>query len=458
MLNATDNETLTRTGAQTPMGRLFRQFWIPVLLAEQLSEPDGPQVRVKVLGEDLLVFRDTSGRIGLISPRCPHRGANLFYGRNEQDGVRCAFHGWKFNYRGECVDAPTIDPEHMPRVCEKAKITAYPATEWGGMVWAYMGPREAPPPLPEMEFALLPPSHRHVSKKFQECNWAQAAEGGVDTAHFSFLHLPIESQTGDMKDKAKRALKGYSKDSMNHEHVQWMREDARPRFSIVQHDAGMVLGGARNAAPGKQYWRITQYLLPSHGYSPSATPGQTYHGQTWIPIDDESCWIYIYSWNPERPITDEERRTFDEGGAVYPAMDENWHPIRNRSNDHLLDRNLQKTENFSGIIGVSEQDAAIQDSQGRIADRTKEILGPTDMGVVRFRRLMLGLARDLDAGKEPLAVDAPQSYRVRAGGIVADAQASFEEVMGLRFNHALGLTTPVSMPDTSLGRIEKDDL
>ena len=442
MLSADENTRLTRTGPGTPMGEVFRRYWIPVLLAEQLPENDGPPLRVKILGEELLAFRDTEGRIGLIEPRCPHRGANLFFGRNEQCGIRCSFHGFKFDVDGECVDMPIVEPVHFERMRSKAKIVAYPTREWGGLVWTRMRPgRDASDPLPGlpmMEFALVPPSHRYVSKKLQECNWAQAAEGGVDTAHFSFLHQPVGAYDEAFREKAALAVRGYAKDTMNQDHVRWMRDDPRPQFTIVKHDAGMVLGASRQAGEGKLYWRIAQYLMPSHGYTPSATPGETYHGQTWVPIDDENCWVFVYSWNPDRPLTGEERAAYRTSGAVYPEMDHDWMPVRNRSNDYLIDRKLQKTENFTGIIGVSEQDAAIQDSQGRIVDRTRELLGPTDIGVVQLRRMMLEAALRVEAGGEPIGADNPQSYSVRSGGIVAPEALPFAEVMSERFGDPIG--------------------
>lgn len=441
MLSQADNDILTRTDPGTQMGSLFRRFWIPVLLAEEVAVPDGPQIRVKVMGEELLVFRDTDGRVGLIEPRCPHRGANLFFGRNEQCGIRCAFHGWKFNALGECVDIPILEPAVARGMREKAGIKAYPTREWGGLIWAYMGPRDAQstlPPMPEMEFALLPASHRHVSKKLQECNWAQAAEGALDTAHFSFLHQPVAQSDGELKEKSARATRGFAKGTMNHVHMRWMRDDPRPRYAIVHHPAGMVLGTSRAADPGLRYWRIAQYLMPCHGYTPSAAAGQTYHAQSWVPIDDENCWVYVYSWNPDRPITDDEREAWRLGGAVYAQLGPDWRPIRNRANDYLLDRDLQRTENFTGITGVSEQDAAIQDSQGRIADRTRELLGATDIGVVQFRRLMLQAAKDLGEGIEPSWVTQPQAYRVRAGGIVTDEAKDFAAVMVERFGDELG--------------------
>lgn len=438
MLSSEDNERLTRTGPATPMGRVFRSFWIPVLLSEQLREPDGAPLRVRVLGEDLLAFRDSQGRAGLIDPRCSHRGANLFFGRNEEGGIRCAYHGWKFDVAGECLDMPTMAVEMVPTLRDRARLRAYPVREWGDLVWAYMGDARRTPELPHMEFALLPPSHRHVSKKLQECNWAQAAEGGVDTAHFSFLHQPVARAEEQLREKASRATRGFARETMSHQHVRWMRDDTRPRYEVARHTAGLVLGGSRRAEHGERYWRIAQYLLPSHGYTPSATARQTYHGQTWIPIDDETCWVFVYSWNPDRPLTEEERAAFRTGGAVYSAVDEHWVPVRRRDNDYLIDRALQKTDNFTGIVGVSEQDAAVQDSQGRIADRTRELLGPTDLGVVQFRRLMLETARALEQGQPPAAAFDPESYRVRAGGIVVPESATLDDAMRARFGDPIG--------------------
>lgn len=437
MLTQEQNQRLTQTNAGTPMGSVFRAYWIPVLLSRELPEPDGAPVRLKVLGEELLAFRDSTGQVGLISPRCPHRGADLYFGRNEEQGIRCAYHGWKFNRDGQCVDMPTNDHATFCRIQERARITAYPVQEWADMVWAYMGTGE-PPALPQVEMALVPGTHRYVSKKFQECNWAQAAEGGIDTAHFSFLHQPISSADDDWVNKSARATRGYSPKTMNHEHLRWMRDDPQPKYEVMKHGAGLVLGGSRKANDGERYWRIAQYLMPSHGYTPSAMPGQNFLGQTWIPIDDHSCWIYVYAWNPERPLTQEEVEQYAQGGAVFAQVDQHFKPLRHRGNEYLMDRQRQKHENFTGIVGVSEQDAAIQDSQGLIADRTREILSATDLGVVRFRQLMLEAAEHIAQGKVPLGRDDPGAYTVRAGAQVAPEQMSLADVMHLRFGHPWG--------------------
>lgn len=441
MLSREDNETLTRTGPGTPMGRLFRSYWLPVLLSEELPQSDGPQVRVKVLGEDLLAFRDSTGRVGLVEPRCPHRGADLYFGRNEDGGIRCAYHGWKFDVSGACLDMPIIPPETARGMCQKVRIRSYPTRESGGMVWAFLGELaegQEPPPMPRMEVGLVPAAQRYASKKLQECNWAQAAEGGIDTAHFSFLHMPVARSEEAFEELALKAVRGYSAKTMNQDHVRWMREDPRPRYHVKRHAAGLVLGASRQADPGEHYWRIAQFLMPCHGYTPSAAPGQTYHGQTWVPIDDQSCWIFCYSWNPERPLAVEELDSYHSGGAVYPARGPDYVPLRNRGNDYLMDRRMQQLENFTGIEGVSEQDAAIQDSQGRIADRTREMLGPTDVAVVHFRRLMFEAVKAVAEGRTPPGVDDPGAYHVRGGGTIAPAGADFDSVMRERFGDELG--------------------
>jgi phthalate 4,5-dioxygenase len=429
MLTAEDNVLLTRTGPGTPMGDLFRRFWQPVLLSTQLPEPDGPPVRLKILGEDLRAFRSTDGTVGVVSPRCPHRGADLFFGRNEHGGIRCAYHGWKFATDGRCLDLPTMDPGPARIKAEQnVRLPAYSTREQNGFIWAYLGPPEMIPPLPELEFATLPATHVYVSKKLQQCNWAQACEGGLDTAHFSFLHMALN----DDEDTTTRLL---TKVSSNTDTVRWMRNDGAPRFTIIDHAAGLVLGAARRGDPGENYWRISQFLMPNHGLTPNAFPGENYHGQCWVPIDDTSCWIYNYTWNPDRPLTNAERDRYAIGSGVHAETDANYIPLRRRENDYLIDRAKQKTESYTGIEGVSEQDACIQDSQGLIADRTIEHLGPTDMGIIRFRRLILDSARALQQGEPPPALAHPSAYNVRGGGAVAPADKPLRQVMQDRFGN-----------------------
>jgi len=427
MLSAADNELLVRTNAGTPMGEYFRRYWLPVALSSEMPAPDSPPIRVKAMGEELVAFRDSNGRVGLIEPHCAHRRSNLFFGRNEECGLRCVHHGWKYDVDGKCVDMPNVEPDAGMR--GKISIKAYPTREFGELVWAYFGPREVMPELPQLEHGLLPASHRFVTKRLQQCNWAQSMDGAVDTAHFSFLHMPAP----------KSASNSSANIAADENRIRWLRQDPMPRFTILDHEVGFVVGGARRADGEELYWRITQFMLPTHSITPSAMPGEIYYGYTWVPVDDVSCWIYIYGWHPDRPISKEERAKFAKGGfGQFAELGPGYIPIRNSSNDYLIDREAQKTVSFTGVRGIAEQDAMAQESQGLIADRTGEHLTATDIGVVHFRRLMLKEAKALRDGKEPAAARHPHSYRLRSGGAVLPSGLSFEEVMKKRFGSPTG--------------------
>ncbi len=441
MLSALENDTLTRTGANTPMGNVFRNYWLPALLSRELPEPDGAPVRVRLLSEDFIAFRDSNGQVGVVEPRCSHRGANLFFGRNEQCGLRCVYHGWKFTTDGRCVDVPTVPEPAAAQLRSKAAIRALQVREWGDVVWVYMGPRDAPA-LPQFEFATLPASHRYVSKKLQQCNWAQACEGGLDTAHFSYLHAGISdgekvSLLQTLPD-ARVYAAGENEPPMVAS-FRWMANDGIPTFTVLDHAAGLVLCAARHTDDdATRYWRITQFLMPNHSLAPGSWPGDNQLGNTWVPIDDTSCWIYCYAWNPQRPLTDAERTRFAQGSGIFAAVDQHYVPLRNRDNDYLLDRDMQRHSNFTGISGISEQDAAISDSQGRIADRTHELLGQTDLGIVRFRRLLLGAATTLAQGGVPRGVNAPQAYALRSGDVVTAAVTPVPQLLKERFGERWG--------------------
>jgi phthalate 4,5-dioxygenase oxygenase subunit len=454
MMNREDNELLTQTDRGTAMGMLLRRFWMPVLISTELPEPDCPPKKVKVMGEDLLAFRDTQGRVGLVDPVCPHRGANLYYGRNEQCGLRCVFHGWKFDVTGKCVEIPTVAADSPFK--DRINIRAYRTREAGGYVWAYMGDEAQPPDLPQMAFTLVPQSHRFVTKKWQDCNWLQCVEGAVDTAHFSFLHMLLGTENmseAEAIEKLKHAALGMQ--AVRNNRFRWVRDDPMPEFSVNEIQSGLVLGAARRADEEDLYWRITHYLLPNHALAPSAFPGENYHGQTFVPVSDTSCWIYTYTWNPERPLTEQEVAMARNGHTVHAQVDEHYVPIRNLRNDYLIDRHDQKHNSFTGIQGVSEQDSAIQDSQGPIVDRTREHLGATDVGVVRTRRLLMKALRDSMAGQPPQALDHPEAYAVQSGGWVAHKSKSLDDVMVERFGNKAGA---VNVPDGDpAGRTAGDD-
>ena len=308
MLSKADNEFLTRSGPGTPMGDLLRRFWMPALLSEELPERDGPPRKIKILGEDLLAFRSTDGRVGIVEPHCPHRGANLYFGRNEECGLRCAFHGWKFDVDGNCVDLPTSPPESSYK--DTIKLLAYPTREWGDMIWVYMGPRDRMPELPQIEMGLVPAASRYVTKKWQDCNWVQSVEGALDTSHFSFLHMVLSKD--DATARAAMAKAAIADQTKPDDRIRWVQNDPRPKFQVMGHDTGLVIGGARKTDGPELYWRISQFLMPNHAYTPTAFPGEIYYGQCWVPVDDVTCWIYTYSWHPDRPFTNSERAKFDE--------------------------------------------------------------------------------------------------------------------------------------------------
>ena len=256
-MDARSNEILTRIGPDTPVGNLFRRFWIPALLSEEIAKPDCPPVRVRLLGENYIAFRDSAGRVGLLDSQCPHRCAELFLGRNEHGGIRCVYHGWKFDVDGACLEMPT-EPLDSP-LKSKVRVRSYPVAERGGMVWTYLGPPELKPELPRIEYFGLPERQVYASKCLMRCNYQQALEGSIDTAHLSFLHRVI----GNSKDEHDTLGVG--------NFLEFSNSDGMPRFFVSDTDYGMRIVARRNAEQDKYYWRISQWLMP--GGAPHRSPG-----------------------------------------------------------------------------------------------------------------------------------------------------------------------------------------
>jgi phenylpropionate dioxygenase-like ring-hydroxylating dioxygenase large terminal subunit len=411
MLSQEQNDLLTRTGSDTPMGRLFRRHWLPALLAEELPDNDCPPVRVQLLSERLIAFRDSDGHCGLIDEFCAHRRVSLWFGRNEECGLRCPYHGWKYDVTGQCVDMPN-EPAH-PEFAEKVKLTAYPLVERGGVLWAYMGPPDQRPPLPEWEFATVPAPQSFVSKRFQECNWLQAMEGGIDSSHVSFLHgAALKS------DPLFKGARGN----------QYSLGDTRPVFEVVESPGGLQIGARRNAENGQYYWRITQWVMPS--FTMIAPRGNhSVHGHFWIPIDDEHCWAWSYDYHPTRALTEAERAAMLDGKGIHVAyIPGTYRPLANKDNDYLMDRQAQKTgDRFSGIEGIAMQDASLQESMGPIVDRTKEMLVSTDTGIIMARQRLMRAANALaHEGIAPPGVD-PAHQKVRSASVVLPPDQSFAE-------------------------------
>ena len=410
MLRKEQNDLLTQTGPGTPLGRMFRCYWIPALLAEELPENECPPVRVKLLSERLIAFRDSDGRYGLIDEFCAHRGISLWFGRNEECGLRCPYHGWKYDVTGQCVDMPN-EPEQSA-FAKKVKLTSYPLVERGGVLWAYMGPPESQPPLPEYEFATVPAAQSFMSKRMQECNWLQAMEGGIDSSHVSFLHR------GDINtDPLFKGARGN----------QYNLGDLRPVFEVVESDGGLYIGARRNAENGHYYWRITQWVMPS--YTMIAPRGNhSVHGHFWIPSDDESCWAWSFDYHPTRELTGAEIAAMRDGKGIHAKVDENFRPLANKDNDYLIDRAAQKAgKTYSGVQGFAMQDASVQESMGPIVDRTKETLVSTDSGIIMARqRLLRAIAAFTARGVIPPGV-ALEHQKVRSAAVILPPDQPFKD-------------------------------
>jgi len=404
-----ENDLLTKTGPETPMGDLYRRFWLPVMLAEELPTPDCDPVRVSVLGERLVAFKDTSGRVGLLDARCPHRSANLFWGRNEQDGLRCAYHGWKYDVAGTCIDVPNT-PEGATFKDKIAAFSAYPAVERGGFVWAYMGPKDQEPPFPNFEINRVPASHIHITKVYLQANWLQLMEGELDSSHVAFLHSRVDS--GENVLAARNRMQGA------------MFQDTMPTWTFKDTDYGIMLGAKRGGPEGKSYWRVNQWLMPSFTMI-AAVPGTPVHLQIRVPMGDETSIFYRAIWHPTRPLTDRERYDAERGGVNFPEMIPGTYlPKENRDNDYLIDRASQRTSSFTGIKSIPAQDWAVQeDMGGPIVDRSIEHLVSADAAIISVRKRLIKTARDLQEGTEPVEPQAGDRYGVRPIDIMLDGEA-----------------------------------
>ena len=425
MFTHEQNELLTRVEAGSAMGDLFRSYWLPFLIDSEL-EIDGPPKRVRLYGEDLVAFRDSKGRVGLVSRYCAHRRADLFFGRNEECGLRCTYHGWKYDVTGHALELPA-EPDDTP-LMKEVKIKSYPTREGGGVIWTYMGPPDRTPrELPQLEWAAVPTSHRCVTKRLQQSNFAQAVEGGLDSSHVSFLH-----RTFTVVQHATTNKEGHL--------VQrpiYMVKDTKPRFFIHETDYGFMIGARRNASETEYYWRLSQFLMPSYTIIPSSE-GRPLTGHVWVPIDDQSCWAYTISWHPDRPLTEEEFEEYGGGEQIHATVDENYRPLANKDNNYKIDREMQRKENFTGIVGVGIQDMSVQEGMGQIVDRTQEVLGASDTAIVFWRRLMMAQATRLRSASEtPLGLSAPHSYRVRSGAILLEKERDVFKIMAERLAPAI---------------------
>jgi phenylpropionate dioxygenase-like ring-hydroxylating dioxygenase large terminal subunit len=399
------NKRLTETGPGTPMGEVFRRYWIPALLSEEIPVADGAPVRVRLLGEDLVAFRDSANEIGLVEAYCAHRRAPLFYGRNEECGLRCVYHGWKFDTQGACVDMPSEPPYSKFRL--RVAIKAYPTYEKGGIIWTYMGPTPEMPAPPNYEWLRAPEGkHSRASKTGEHANWLQCLEGGIDTAHSSFAH------NNDITNKhALRTL------------------DTHPTLEVDRSDYGFRYGSIRNISEEQSYVRVYQFHMPNQqarafffNFDGEMNALPSLDGHIWVPIDDENTFVYNwkYTASDEHEISDEAWHDFEHftGRAREDMIPGTYWLKQNPYNDYLIDREVQRTKTFTGIAGLNTQDFALQEGMGSIVRRDLEALGSTDRAIQACREMLLEATDDVAAGRSPKGTDPATYERVRAGEIV----------------------------------------
>jgi phthalate 4,5-dioxygenase len=406
LLSPEENEKLTRVEGNAPMGQLLRRYWQPFALSRDLDGPDSNPFRVRLLGENLVAFRDSNGKVGLIDKHCPHRKADLFYGRNEESGLRCVYHGWKFDVDGNCTDSPT-EPK-ASNFKEKIHIKTYPVEEKAGILWAYMGPADLQPELPDFEWMHVPETHRYVSWSTQDCNYAQAIEGGIDTVHSVYLHSIMDSHRKLDEWKNNEAWGGRGMQT------RYRTKDNPPMLFAQNTDFGVIVGGRYAGDQGEDYWRYNLFLLPYYSMPPGDPGRKLCHA--FIPLDDVTTARWSVSWTLDKPFTSREIANMRLGSGVHCELIPGTHrPLRNGTNDYLIDREEQRTLTFTGIKGTGEQDFAVQEGMGPICDRSDEHLGVSDIGIIQMRRRLLADAENLEKGVEPYAATHGDVYRVHAG-------------------------------------------
>ena len=416
MLSTADNEFVTSVGRGTPMGNLFREYWLPAMMSSELPKPDCVPVRVMLLGEKLIGFRDSQGRVGLIQDNCPHRGASLFFGRNEDSGIRCIYHGWKFDVNGACVDM-TNEPGNSD-FRNRVKARAYPCIERAGMVWTYMGPRDAPPPLPALEGLERDEDVVDVGCGMRECNWLQGLEGDIDTSHAGILHGGAT--------KPENVTPGTTE--------YYGLLDRAPRYRAVDTDFGCMYGAYRAAGEGRLYWRIAQLMFPCFVNIPGSGRLDI---RMWVPMDDTHTMYFIMRRRATDPAWNHENDGVSNRFLVYPVIrlepqnSTDWYGrfrLQQRyENDWFINREAQaEGVSYSGITGVWAQDDAVTVSMGPVLNREEEHLSASDTMIIRARQRYIQAAEALAEHKTPPpGVDHPEVYRQRSVAAILPEDADW---------------------------------
>jgi phthalate 4,5-dioxygenase len=414
MTTRAEGELLTRVGPGTPMGKMLREYWIPAALSSELAV-NGPPIRLMLLGEQLIAFRDGKGRVGVLDHRCPHRCASLFFGKNENEGLRCAYHGWKFDVAGNCLDMPNV-PKHQA-FPNRITAKAYPTVERYGLIWTYMGQREEMPPLPVFEAVMIEDERERNQFMVQrECNFLQALEGDIDTSHLGFLHMG-----GVKADDAEPGHLGL-----------YALSNRAPEYHVADTDWGTMYSAYRPGAPGEIYWRFAHFMFPFWTIPPDGHFRDHVIARAWVPMDDNHTMFVHVAWKKNAPGL---RRMKD--GSPIPGMAPvlpsmyvpndsgwfgRWRLTASKDNDYLMNRDLQmRNISYTGIEGVHVQDQAITESMGSVVDHGLENLAISDLMISRTRRRMLRALQAHQEGIVPPGVDNPETYQGARGGDFASS-------------------------------------
>lgn len=415
MMTQEQNDELTRIGPGTGAGAVLRRYWQPAALSAEL-EGERPIAPVRLLGEDLVLFRDEAGKLGLIGRHCPHRGVDLCYGRLEDSGLRCPFHGWLYNRTGQCLEQPA-EPEGS-RLHENIRAVNYPVTERNGIVFAYMGPGE-PPALPALDCFTAPDSHVFAFKGLWNCNWLQALEIGIDPAHASFLHRFLEDD-----DPAEAYGKQFRDRAANTEYTmtELLRRYPRPELQVEETDSGLRLVALRHLDDGRTHVRVTNQIFPEAICIPMSR--EMTITQWHVPIDDTTCYWYSMFTSFGQPVDKALMR--EQRLAEHRLPD--YAPLKDASNQWGFDPAEQRTETYTGMgqdINVHDQWAV--ESMGQIQDRTQENLGTTDVGIMRYRRMLRRAIRDVAKGNDDALPMQKADPATITGPVSIDAIGKAEE-------------------------------
>ena len=403
------------------MGDLFRRFWVPAFLSRELAEPDGTPARTRLLDEHIVGFRDTSGRLGVLEAACPHRGVDLSFGINEENGLRCSRCGWKFDVEGNITDMPFEPDEEATEMMKTIKAVAYGVQEWGGIVWTYMGPKGESAEMPQFEWGQLPQGHRFISKFVQECNYLQGLEGGIDNSRVTFLFDMLFGDLPSLESTADRLMEGLQEDPP-------VREQLIQTVAVKTTDYGLLVGASTEQGKDQSAWQLSQWLMPF--YTTPMPAGDGLLGcLAWVPVDDRNTMVYAITYHPDRPLSEDEIAQRRAGFGNHPTLEEGTYKrARNKENDYLIERKTSGANPLASISNQFELSLVLEESMGAIVDRTKEQLDENDIAVMAARRLLMKAAIDLREGTEPAAAHMGAIYNVRAASTVLGKGETLEDV------------------------------